>query len=125
MGFFPPERLVLLGLAVLRAAFTAGTGIGIYGMVRRLTRRGWAAWVMALVAAVLMSLISADGIEHWLRGRIFGYSYNPFVSAIGEWEQYMGPSDPEHAAAWNRMKCGPPPRELPWWGDPGSGSFCR
>ena len=129
----PYERQVLLHLAALRAAVTAGAALAFWLVV---TGQGWplalALTVTACVAA-LASLVSADFIEHALRKRLLGYPYNPFVSAIGEWEGWMGPTDPNDAvgiAAWNLMKCGPPPGGnatplMPWWGQPGSGSFCH
>mgnify|MGYP001562997624 CR=1 FL=1 len=129
----PYERQVLLHLAALRAVVTAGAALVFWSAT---TSQGWPV-ALALPAtacvAAWASLLSADFIENRLRRWLLGYSYNPFVSAIGEWEGWMGPTDRNDAvgiATWNLMKCGPPPGGnvnplLSWWGNPGSGSFCH
>ena len=129
----PYERQVLLHLAALRTIVTAGTALVFWSVT---ISQGWpGALGLTTTACVAAgaSLLSADFIEHRLRQRLLGYSYHPFVSAIGEWEGWMGPTDPNDAvgiAAWNAMKCGPPPGGnvtplLTWWGNPSSGSFCH
>lgn len=109
--FKPYERRVLLGLAWFRAVFTAAVCAPF----------PWWSWP---IVAPLAALVAADFIEHRIRRRLLGYSYNPFVSAIGEWEGWMGPTDTRYGVEeWNAMKCGPPPPILrEWWGD--TDSFC-
>jgi hypothetical protein len=79
--------------------------------------------VLISLLAPLTALISADVIEHYLRLFILGYDYNPYVSAIGEWEGWMGPTRTSDLPTWEAQKCQRPPAETPWWGD--VTSFCR
>lgn len=129
----PYERQVLLHLAALRAVLTAGAALVFWSATMS---QGWPVVLSLTVTACVAawaSLVSADFIEHQLRKWLLGYGFNPFVSAIGEWEGWMGPTDPDDAvgiAAWNAMKCGPPPGGnatplMKWWGNPASGSFCE
>lgn len=119
----PPERRVLLGLAAFRAVFTFSCGVAC-GL---LLPTPWG-WLLSPGAAVLASVISADFIEHYARvlfarfwpkhfGAFGPIAYNPWVSAIGEWEGYMGPTDKAYADAWNAAKYGPQPPTASWWGD--------
>ena len=128
----PPERVVLLWLAVLRAPVTGGSVLLLWHVQ---AAEGWSVAIRLLLLpcnAALFALVSADVIEHALRGILarlwpetfgaFGEGYNPWVSAIGEWEGWTGPTREGDAAAWQAVKCGPPAREAPWWGD--TDSFC-
>ena len=128
----PYERRVLLNLAALRATITAGFSILMLWVQ---IHQEWAPWAMLITLpanATLAALASADFVEPILRKLLLGYSYNPYVSAIGELEGYNGPTDAKDLLAimtWDNMKCGPPPGGnanplLPWWGNPASGSFC-
>lgn len=121
----PYERRVLCWLAVLRGTVTAAGTMALWHVQGT---QDWPLAVRVLLVpcnAALISLLSADFVEHLVRRLLLGYAYNPFVSAIGEWEGYMGPTRRVDAAQWNAVKCGPTPALCPWWGDPGSGSFCR
>ena len=129
----PYERQVLLHLAALRAGVPAGAALLFWSAT---ISQGWPV-ALSLPAtacvAAWASLVSADFLEHGLRKWWLGYAFNPFVSAIGEWEGWMGPTDPNDAVGivtWNLMKCGPPPGGnanplLTWWGNPSSGSWCH
>lgn len=124
MSDMPWERMVLLVLAAFRAEITFAAGLVSFLAFRRAVRT-WLAIVFAMTAALGASVVSADGIEHWVRatiGRSFGHGYNPFVSAVGEWEGWNGSPGgyPDARAAWEKAKCGPSP--FIWWGD--TGSFC-
>ena len=116
----PYERKVLLHLAALRAIVTAGAALLFWSAT---IRQGWPVALgltTTACVAVWASLVCADFVEHSLRRWLLGYSYNPFVSAIGEWELWMGPTDPDDAlgiAAWHKAKRGRQPHECPWWGD--------
>lgn len=133
----PFERCVLLNLSVLRDQLTFAGGLVALIVFLGLGFPWWFALSQGAAWATIAALVSADGVENLLRKGILGYAYNPFVSSIGEKEGWMGPTnvlsdgpdDPHRgdraAAAWELAKCGPPPPACPWWGDPGSGSFCR
>lgn len=129
----PYERQVLLHLAALRAVLTGGAALIFWSVT---TAQAWPlALGLAVTACVaaFVSLVSADFIENRARRWLLGYAHNPFVFAIGEWEGWMGPTDPNDAVGivtWNLMKCGPPPGGnanplMPHWGNPASGSFCH
>ena len=133
--FMPYERQVLVWLAYGRSWIVGGATLGMFLVEQS---QGWPWWVSVLHLVCLSSfaaLLSADFIEHAARGWLLGYAYNPFVSAIGELEGWMGPvnmidqQDRDGIVVWQAMQCGPPPGGnanplLPWWGNPGSGSFC-
>ena len=124
-SYRPYEREVLCWLAVVRATVTTAGAMGLWAVQ---TAEGWPLALRLVILpcdAALISLLSADFLEHAVRKGLLGYAYNPFVSAIGEWEGYMGPTRDADAPAWHTVKCGPPPAICPWWGDHGSGSFCR
>lgn len=93
------ERRVLLDLAALRAGLTALLSALLLDWQAPLLG---AAVAVALVPcnAALVALVSADWIEHYGRLLIFGYAYNPNVSAIGELEGSMCPTDRSAEAAW-------------------------
>lgn len=125
---YPWERIILLLFASCRALVAvAGFSIGH----RAIKRAGWTTLALpfALIIAILFAFLWADGIEPMLKRLIFGYDYNPYVMAIGEWEGYMGATVDGDMKTWQAMKCGPPPGGnanplLLWWGNPASGSFC-
>ena len=132
---YPYERLVLLGLAVLRAELTLWVPVvlvGLFGIA--LWRVGTKRVVIVVIVFSLGSMIavgtaftSADVIEHNLKRAALGTAYNPFYEPCGEWEGYTGPcgKEPADFALWNASKCGPTPAAVRWWGDPGSGSYCK
>lgn len=133
--YCPRERQILLQLAVLRAQVTATGALLLFAVERW---EGWPAWLVAFMLgpnAVFFALLSADFLEHWLRKRLLGFDYNPRVSAIGEWEGWMGPTNtlaseggPAMVQAWRDHMCEGPPKNagLDHWGDPGGPKgFCQ
>jgi len=114
------ERRRLLDFACLRNALVAWFVLGLAAL--RLAV-GWPWWgVMALAPCdgILMALVSADWIEHWLKRRVFGYDYNPNVMAMGELEGSMTPMAEEYVARWEQVKFRP---VAFWHGDPGGGEY--
>mgnify|MGYP001563215463 FL=1 len=127
---YPWERIILLLFAACRALVAAGGFALGHKAMKRANWPWYVCVIFACIIAVLFAFLWADGIEPTLKLWIFGYNHNPFVFAIGEWEGYMGATTDGDMATWQRMKCGPPPGGnvdplLKWWGNPGSGSFCR
>ena len=125
MSAFPYERLVLIAFAAGGVVWTVAFALlANYS----LTRADFPTLVrvpVVIVLSVFMMLIWADGVAHVGKGWVLRYDYNPFVMTIGEFEGWNGPTSADDVAAWRERMCGPPPAETPWWGDPGSGSFCR
>lgn len=126
--FAPRERRVLLALAWLRAALTAGAAIAVW----HVAPRPWA-YGLCLLAAPIAAIGSADFVENRLRKLLLGYAFNPRVSAIGEWEGWNGPTEgrDRERRLWEAHKYDvlyyrePGDIYLPalWEGDPGSGRF--
>lgn len=112
------ERRVLLDLAGLRNGLV---GLGTVALfLWQVEALGAAAAVVAVPCnAVLIALVSADFLEHYGRGLILGYTYNPNVSAIGELEGSMCPTDAEAESAWRATMF----TRLAPGDDPGSGHY--
>jgi hypothetical protein len=118
---------VLILFAVFRAEVTLFVPLAVAVWMKRRCKslRTWAVILTLALLAPTVAWISADFVEHYAMKPAFGTTYNPFVRAPGEWEGWNGPTRSEDLRAWNAVKCGKPPRELAYWGDPGSGSFCH
>ena len=94
------ERRVLLDLAALRAG-----GSALIGATAFVAVEGWPVWAALLFVAscgVVWALVCADWIEHYGRLLIFGYSYNPNVSARCELEGGTMPTNREAEPEWRR-----------------------
>ena len=103
--WYPHERKILLALAIMRAVLSVSP-CWVF--------TNWKIASILSILAPLCALFSADFIENRLRKWLLGYSYNPNVSAIGEWEGYNGPTRQEDEAQWRAELW---KIRAPWWGE--------
>ena len=128
----PYERLVMILFAHLGYIVVGFSCILVWWVGRRALST-WLSFVLVPITAIIVSLTWADGIAHVGKQLVLG-PCNPYYAACnGEHEGWTGvtlSSSKEERIVFNKLKCGPPPGGnattiLPWWGNPGSGTWCK
>ena len=128
----PYERQILILLMWLRVGLVSLISIALWMWLTKWTFTRTPFKVIALlVVAFLTALVSADFVEHYLKRLTLGYTYNPRVTANGEFECWTGPANPIYLTLWEKHKFdvlfyySPDGvyRRAVWEGDPGSGKF--
>ena len=128
----PYERQVLILLMWLRVSLVALISILVWKWLTKWTFTRTPFKVLALtVVAFLVAIVSADFVEHSLKQLTLGYTYNPRVMAIGEFECGMVTPYKSLLPLWEAHKYNvlfyySPDgryRRATWEGDPGSDMF--
>lgn len=122
----PWERRTLWALRAFTNVTTFLSGLTVFALTAvyfdaETPLKLGACLVGASIVCVVWAIFSSDFIENRMRKRIFGFAYNPNISAPCEWEGYTGPTERAYIKYWrdNYMN----PRFQRIWDDPGSGKY--